>query len=89
MRIKRIEIDGTTGHLAIERQIQNARIRIDSIICNPNPGQQAWQIWDLPAAISDEELFKVATAVQHRTDGCIGTYLMVLEYFVEMQKFQK
>ena len=88
MRIKRIEIDGQTGHLAIERQTPNARIRIDSIICNPNPGQQAWKVWDLPAAISDEELFKVATEAQSRTDGYIGTDSEKLGYFGELLRFK-
>jgi len=89
MRATRIELEGKAGHVAIERRGESAKIRIDSIVRNPERGQQAWQIWELPATITDEEYLKVAEEVQRRCDGRIGTYLEVLEYFVEMQKFQK
>ncbi len=88
MRTTRIELDGDAGHVAIERKTGETAIRIDSILRNPKRGQQAWKSWELPAAISDEELFKVAIEVQCRTDGGTGTNSMIHDYFREMQRFQ-
>ncbi|MCL2648084.1 MAG: hypothetical protein FWD61_13915 [Phycisphaerales bacterium] len=89
MRATQIELTGKAGHVAIKRKIEDATIRINSFVHNPKPGQKARRTWKLPATITDDDLLKVAAKVQRRCDGCVGTYLMVLEYFVEMQKFQK
>ena len=90
MRATRIELDGHAGHVAIERKAGQTTIRIDSILRDPLPGrgQQAWKSWELDAAISDEDLFKVATEVQFRTDGSTGTNSMIHDYFRELQRFQ-
>jgi hypothetical protein len=94
MRTTRIELDGDAGHLAIERPRNGTTIRIDSIIREPaaapapGKGLQAWKTWELPATVSDDELFQVATEVQLRTDGCTGTNSMIHDYFREMQRFQ-
>lgn len=88
MRTTRIELDGDAGHLAIQRERGSATIRIDSIIRDPKRGQQAWKSWELDAAVSDEDLFKVAIEVQFRTDGGTGTNSMIHDYFREMQRFQ-
>ncbi len=90
MRTTRIELDGDAGHLTIERKSGDSHIRIDSVIRDPAPGkgQQAWRTWEVPATISDEDLFKVAIEAQVRTDGCRGTNSMIHDYFREMQRFQ-
>lgn len=88
MRTTRIELDGEAGHLAIQRERGGATIRIDSILRDPKRGQQAWKTWELPARVSDEDLFKVAIEVQFRTDGGTGTKSMIYDYFREMQRFQ-
>lgn len=88
MRTTRIELDGDAGHLAIQRERGSAMIRIDSIIRDAKRGQQAWKSWELDAAVSDEDLFKVAIEVQFRTDGGTGTNSMIHDYFREMQRFQ-
>jgi len=88
MRTIRIELVGKNGCATIERRTERSRIRIDSFLNDPKRGQTAWKIWEFPANIGDEKLFKYAVKVQRRCDGCIGTYLAVLEYFVEMQRFQ-
>ena len=88
MRTTRIELEGSAGHVAIERKPGDDTIRIESIIRDPKRGQQAWKTWELPARISDEDLFKVATEVQQRTDGCTGTNSMIHDYYREMQRFQ-
>lgn len=86
MRTRRIELEGSGGHVAIEKN--DGTIRIDSIIRNPEQGQQAWRIWELPITISDEELFKVAKIVQQRCDGHTGSNSMIHDYFLELQRFQ-
>ena len=88
MRTTRIELDGDAGHLAIQRERGSRTIRIDSIIRDPKRGQQAWKSWELDAGVTDEDLFKVATEVQVRTDGKRGTNNMIHDYFREMQRFQ-
>jgi len=88
MRTTRIELEGSAGHVAIERPRNTDTIRIDSIVRNPKRGQQAWKTWELPATVSDDELFEVATEVQQRTDGCTGTNSMIHDYYREMQRFQ-
>jgi len=87
MRTKRIELEGRTGHVAIERERGSATIRIDSILRDPK-GEQAWMTWEIPARTSDDDLFKIAETVQRRCDGGVGTNSMIHDYFREMQRFQ-
>ncbi len=88
MRTTRIALEGSAGHVAIARERGSATIRIDSIVRDPKRGEQAWKTWELPARISDDELFKVAQEVQQRCDGTRGTNSMVHDYYREMQRFQ-
>lgn len=90
MRTIRIELEGSAGHVAIERKRGDTTIRIDSILRDPTPGQreQAWKTWELPARVSDDDLFKVAEEVQRRCDGVRGTNSMIHDYYREMQRFQ-
>ena len=88
MRTTRIELDGDAGHVAIARKAGETTIRIDSIIRDPKRGQQAWKTWEVEAAVSDEDLFQIATEVQVRTDGQRGTNSMIHDYYREMQRFQ-
>lgn len=88
MLITRIEFEGAAGHLTIEKAPGGPTIRIDSVLRNPDRHQQVWKTWELPAAVGDEDLFKVAVEVQQRTDGCNGTNSMVHDYFRDMQRFQ-
>ncbi len=88
MRIKRIELEGQAGHVAIERQRGSATIRIDSIIADPGKGEQAWKTWEVDAKSTDDtELFWIATEVQRRCDGVVGTNSDVDGYFRELQRF--
>lgn len=104
MQIRRIELEGRAGHVAIERRRGSTTIRIDSIIANPpsnppsippsNPasprkGEQAWKTWKIDAKSTDEtQLFWIATEVQRRCDGVVGTHGDVDGYFRELQRFQ-
>jgi hypothetical protein len=87
MRTIRIELEGSAGHVAIERKRDDTTIRIDSILREPKR-EQAWKTWELPARVSDEDLFKVAEEVQRRCDGVRGTNSMIHDYYREMQRFQ-
>jgi len=88
MRTTRIELEGSAGHVAIERTRGSTTIRIDSILFAPvADGQQTWKTWELPARISDDELFKVAEEVQQRCDGSRGTNSMIHDYYRELQRF--
>lgn len=88
MRTKRIELEGRAGHVAIERQRGSATIRIDSVIANPGKGEQAWKTWDIDAKGTDDtELFWIATEVQRRCDGVVGTNSDVDSYYRELQRF--
>ncbi|MCC7408390.1 MAG: hypothetical protein IT442_09970 [Phycisphaeraceae bacterium] len=89
MRTTRIELEGSAGRVAIERAPGSTTIRIDSILRDPLPGggEQTWKTWDLPARISDDELFKVAEEVQRRCDGVRGTNSMIHDYYRELQRF--
>jgi len=87
MRTTRIELEGSAGHVSIERKPGSTTIRIDSILREPKK-EQVWKTWELPARISDDELFKVAEEVQHRCDGVRGTNSMIHDLFREMQRFQ-
>ena len=88
MRTKRIELEGPAGHVAIERQRGGTTIRIDAIVREPKPGQQAWKTWEVEARIDDDDLYAIAQEVQHRCDGVVGTNSDVQGYFAELQRFQ-
>jgi hypothetical protein len=88
MRTKRTECNGNKGHLAIERKRGNDTIRIDSIIRDRDYGEQTWKVWELPAAVSDEELFKIATELQYRTDGNHGNADRINEFLGELKLFK-
>jgi hypothetical protein len=83
MRTRRIELEGATGHVAIERPPGNAAIRIDAIVRNPKPGQQAWKTWEIATGIGDDELFQIAQAVHQRVEGHEGTNSDVHDYYAE------
>ena len=87
MKTTRIELEGNAGHVAIERERGSTTIRIDSILRDPRPGEQAWKTWELPARIDQDELFKVAEVVQHRCDGVRGTNSDIHDYYRELQRF--
>lgn len=87
MRTKRIELEGPAGHVAIERERASTTIRIDSILREPKR-EQAWKTWELPARVSDDELFQIAQAVQRRCDGVVGSNSDIHDYFRELQRFQ-
>lgn len=87
MRTTRIELEGSAGHVSIERKPGSATIRIDSIVRDPKRGEQGWKTWELPARISDDELFAVAEEVQRRCDGMRGTNSMIHDYYRELQRF--
>jgi len=87
MRTRRIELDGSAGHVAIERQPDSTTIRIDSMIREPKSGEQAWKTWELPARIGEDELFQVAEEVQRRCDGVRGTNSDIDEYHNELMRF--
>lgn len=88
MRTKRIELEGRAGHVAIERQRGSATICIDSIIADPGKGEQAWKTWEIDAKGTDDtELFWIATEVQRRCDGVVGTNSDVDGYYRELQRF--
>jgi len=88
MRTTRIELEGSAGHVAIEKKRGSTTIRIDSILFAPVvDGQQAWKTWELSARVDDDELFAVAEEVQQRCDGARGTNSMIHDLFREMQRF--
>lgn len=88
MRTRRIELEGRAGHVAIERQRGGTTIRIDAIVREPKPGQQAWKTWEVEARIGDDDLYAIAQEVQHRCEGHPGTNSDVHGYFAELQRFQ-
>jgi hypothetical protein len=88
MRIKRIEIEGSAGHVAIQRETGSSTIRVDSIVRDPARGQQAWKTWEVDARIGDDELFAIATEAQRRCDGHAGSNSMIHDYYRELQRFQ-
>jgi len=75
MRTVRIELEGDAGHVAIERPRNSDNIRIDSIVRDPLPGEQAWKTWEVEArATSDDGLFDIATEpVRRRTQKTMAT----------------
>jgi len=91
MKVKRIELEGRTGHVAIEREGDS--IRIDSIISDPGK-EQAWVTETVSAtklrAADDGErarLWDIATMVQRRCDGVRGTNSDINEYHGELMRF--
>lgn len=89
MRTRRIELEGSAGHVAIERERGSATIRIDSIIANSRKGEQAWKTWELEARDTDDtEMFWICTEVQRRCDGVVGTNSDVHGYLAELKRFQ-
>jgi hypothetical protein len=88
MRIKRIELDGDAGHVAIERATKRdgrPAIRIDSIIRNPKD-QMAWMPLEVATDESPEELRTVAQEIQKRTDGYVGDAARVDAYLAEIRR---
>ena len=86
MQTRRIELEGSAGHVAIERQRGSDTIRIDNILREPKK-EQAWMTWEIPARTSDDELFKIAETVQRRCDGTVGTNSMIHDYYRELERF--
>jgi hypothetical protein len=90
MTVKRIELEGRAGHVAIEREGGN--IRIDSIIRNPGK-EQAWLTRVVAAKqlvhadASENELWSLAQVIQRRCDGVRGTNGDIDGYFRELQRF--
>lgn len=90
MKIKRIELEGPAGHVAIERE--GDRIRIDSILRNPN-GEQAWLTkvvaakQTIAADAVESVLWAVAKIIQKRCDGVRGTNGDIDGYYRELERF--
>ena len=90
MKVTRIDLEGTAGHVSVVRD--GDAIRIDSIIRDPK-GEQAWvaQIVSVPAlrATDDRErarLWDIARLVQRRCDGVRGTNSEINEYHDELMR---
>lgn len=91
MKVKRIELEGRAGHVAIERDGEN--IRIDSTIRNPGKEQarltrvvSSRQL--VHAAAGENELWSLAQIIQLRCDGeamldAIAGYYRELERFAD------
>jgi len=88
MRTTRIELEGSAGHVTIERKRGDTKIRIDSVIREPKRTDQVWKTWEIDARIDDEALFKIADEVQRRCEGKPGSNSMIHDYYREMQRFQ-
>lgn len=88
MRTTRIELEGSAGRVAIERAPGSTNIRIDSIVRDPRNDEQAWKTWEIEAKDTDDtQLFWIATEVQRRCDGAVGTNSDVDGYYREIQRF--
>ncbi len=85
MRTRRIELEGSAGHVVIERQRGSATIRIDSILREPR-GKQAWMTWEIPSRTGDDEFHKIAEIVQRRCDGVRGTNSDIHAYLREIRR---
>ena len=83
-----IDLEGKRGQISIQRKFKSTQIRIYSFLDKRKPGQDACELWKLPASITDEALFKIAKQVQRHIDGYVGTFLEVHAYYREMQRFQ-
>ena len=88
MRVTRIEIEGSAGHVAVERLTGSKKIRIDSVIRDPKPGIQTWKTWEVEARIGDDEMFQIAIALQFRSSVRYGSKSEVHDYYRELQRFQ-
>jgi hypothetical protein len=86
VQVRRIEIDGRSGHVAIERPRGSQTIRIDSIVRDPK-GQQAWKTWEISATPGEDELYQIAEQVQTRCEGVRGTGSDIYGYIQELQRF--
>jgi len=87
MQITHAEFRDAAGHVTIHREHDSPTIRIDSVLREPGK-EQAWMTWDVPATVSNEELFKIAEIVQRRCAGVRGTGSDIHGYFQELQRFQ-
>lgn len=87
MRTIRVELEGSTGRVAIERQRGSATVRIDTVIRNPSVGQEAWKTWEIPARTGNDELFQIAEGIHQRVEGHAGTNSDVHGYLCELQRF--
>lgn len=91
MKTKRIELEGDAGTVTIERDRRDPQrgstIRIDSILREPKRGAQVWKTWEIDARIIKEELFKIAWAIQRRTDGRPGTNSDIHDYLRDLERF--
>jgi hypothetical protein len=87
MRTTRIELRGDAGSLTIERTPGCATIRIDSMLRDPQPGQQAWQTWEIDARIDDTKLIDLAETLHQRTEGRPGTDNDIHDYARELYRF--
>ena len=85
MKVKRIELEGRAGRVAIEREGGSLAIRIDSIVRDPK-GEKAWMTWKVNARATGE-LFKIAQIIQRRCDGVRGTNGDLDDYYRELQRF--
>jgi hypothetical protein len=88
MKTTRIELEGSAGHVTIERKRGDTKIRIDSVIREPKRTDEVWKTWEVEASIDDEALFKIAVEVQRRSEGKPGSNSMIHDYYREMQRFQ-
>lgn len=90
MKIKRIELEGPAGRVAIERE--GEQIRIDSVIRDPGK-EQAWitrvvsskQL--IHADASESELWSLAKTIQRRCEGYRGTNSDIKAYYDELLRF--
>ena len=90
MTVKRIELEGRAGHVAIEREGGN--IRIDSTIRNTGK-EQAWLTRVVSsrqlvhADAGENELWSLAQIIQRRCDGVRGTNGDIDGYYRELERF--
>ena len=90
MTVKRIELEGRAGHVAIERQ--GEYIRIDSTLRNPGK-EETWltRLVSARQLVDDDggenELWGLAQIIQRRCDGVRGTNGDIDGYYRELQRF--
>ncbi|MCC6579524.1 MAG: hypothetical protein IT440_03725 [Phycisphaeraceae bacterium] len=87
MQTRRIELEGSAGHVAMERPRNSATIRIDCIMGNPQNEEQTWKTWEIDPSIGEDELFRIAQEIQRRCDGVRGSNSMVHDVLRELQRF--
>jgi hypothetical protein len=88
MRTKRIDLEGSHGHVIIERKQDRTVVRIDSIAHNAGKDEEIWKTWLIEASIGDDDLYAIAQQVQRRCDGVVGTNGDIDGYYRELQRFQ-